>query len=67
MASWLQDMYIWLGFSSKAAKLLVREKGLDSPERLQSLTYKCVYDICNVMRKPGSKNANRKPDREQQV
>ena len=34
MASKLQDMYIQLGFSPRAAKLLIREQGLDSPERL---------------------------------
>ena len=34
MASWLQDMYIKLEFSPEAAMLLIREQGLDSPERL---------------------------------
>ena len=58
MASWLQEMYLWLGFSPEAARLLVREQGLDSPERLRVLTNKNVNDICNVVRKPGSKNAN---------
>ena len=67
MASWLQDMYIWLGFSPKEAKLLVREQRLDSPERLRIVTDKNVDDICNVMRKPSSKNANGMPDRGQQV
>ena len=51
-------MYVWLGFSPKAAKLLVREQGLDNPERLRVLTDKNVDDICNVVRKPGGKNAN---------
>ena len=32
MASWLQDMYLWLEFSPEAAKLLIREQGLDSPD-----------------------------------
>ena len=32
-ALWMQDMYIRLGFSPNAAKLLAKEKGLDSPER----------------------------------
>ena len=36
MALWLHDLYIWLGFSPKAAKLLVREHGLDSPEAVKS-------------------------------
>ena len=64
MALKLQDMYIQLGFSPNAAKLFVREQGLDSPKRLQVLTDKNVDDICNVMRKPGSKNANGTPDRQ---
>ena len=55
---WLQNMYIHLGFSPKAAKLLFREQGLDSPEMLRVLKNKNVNEICNVMRKPGGKNAN---------
>ena len=51
MALWLQDMYLWLGFSSDAVRLLIREQGLHSPERLRVLTDKNVNDICNVMRK----------------
>ena len=62
MASWLQDLYIWLGFSPEAAKLLISKQGLDSPERLGVLTDKNVDDICNVMRKPGDKNTNGTPD-----
>ena len=60
-------MYVWLGFSPKAAKLLIREQGLDNPDRLRILTYKNVHDICNVRRKSGGKNANGTPDRGQQV
>ena len=60
-------MYLWLGFSSEAARLLVREQGLDSPERQRVLIDKNVNDICNVVRKPGSKNTNGMPDRGQQV
>ena len=67
MASWLQDMYLWPRFSSKAARLLIREQGLDSPERLSVHTDKNVDDICNVLKKQGGKNANRTPDRGQQV
>ena len=67
MALWLQDMYLRLRFSPEAARLLVREQRLDSPERLRDLTNKNVDDICNVMRKPGSKNANGMLDRRQQV
>ena len=47
MASLLQDMYIRQGFSPEAAKLLVREQRLDSPERLRVLTDKNVNNICN--------------------
>ena len=46
-ASWLQDMYLWLEFS---------------PKRLRVFTNKNVDDICNVMRKPGVKNADGTPD-----
>ena len=47
--------------------MLVREQGLNSPDRLRVLTDKNVDDICNVVRKPGSKNADGTPDRGQQV
>ena len=67
MTSKLHNMYIWLGFSPEAAKLLVREQGLDSPDRLRVLTDKNVDDICNVVRTPGSKNADGTLDRGQQV
>ena len=59
------EYYIQLGFSPEAAKLLIREQGLESSERLRVLTDKNVDDICNVVRKPCGKNANR--DRGQQV
>ena len=65
MTLWLQDMYILLGFSPKAAKLLIRQQGLNSPDRLRVLTDKNVDDICNVMRMPGCKNANGMLDRGQ--
>ena len=67
MALWLQDMYLQLEFSSEVAKLLIREQGLDSSERLRVLIDKNVDDISNVTRKPGSKNANGLPNRGQQV
>ena len=67
MASWFQDMHLQLRFSPEAARLLVREQGLDSPKRLGTLTDKNINDICNVMKKTGSKNANGMPDRGQQV
>ena len=67
MASWLQDRYLLLRFSSEATRLLDREQGLDSPEWLKVLIDKNVNDICNIVRKPGSKNANGMPDRGQQV
>ena len=47
--------------------MLVREQRLDNPNRLRILMDKNVTDICNVMRKPGSKNADGTPDRGQQV
>ena len=64
MTLWLQDIYIWLEFSAERSKLLVKEQGLDNPERLRVIN-KNVNDICNVMRKPGGKNANGTPDRQQ--
>ena len=67
MDSWLQDIYLWLRFSPKAAKLLAKEQGLDSPEWMRGLMDKNVDGICNVMRKPGGKNANRMPNWGQQV
>ena len=60
-------MYVQLGFSSLAARLLVREQGVDSSERLRVCTDKNIDDICNVMRKPGGKNANGSPNRRQQI
>ena len=65
MASNLQDIYTRLGFSPKAAKLLIREQGLDSPERPRVPTDKNVDDICNVVRKPDGKNDNGTPNRGQ--
>ena len=41
MALWLQDMFIGLGFIPEAAKLLIREQELDSPEARQK---KCWCD-----------------------
>ena len=67
MDSWLQDMSNWVRFSPEAAKLLVKEQGLDRAERLSVLADKNVDDICNVMRKQGGKNANGMLNRGQQV
>ena len=67
MALLLLDMYTHLGFSPKVAQLLIKEQGLDSPERLRVLTDKNVNDICNVVRKPAGKNTNGTPNRVQQV
>ena len=67
MALWLQHMSVQLGFSFEAARLHVKEQGLDSFERMRVLTDKNVGDICNVMRTPGCKNADRTPDRGQQL
>ena len=55
VASWLQDMCLQLRFSSESARLLVEEQQIDSPD-------KNVNYICNVMRKPGGKNANGTPN-----
>ena len=66
MASWLQKMYLQLRFSSEAARLLIREQGLDSLERLRVITDKNDDNICNVMMKPFSKNSDGMPDRGQQ-
>ena len=67
MALWLQDMYLQFGFGSEAVRLLARERGLDSTERLRVFTVKNVNDIWTVMRKPGNKNADGTPDRGQQI
>ena len=67
MVSWLQDMYLWLGFSYVAARLLVRDQGLDSHERMRVFMDKNVDDICNVMRNPGIKKADGAPDRGHQL
>ena len=47
--------------------MLVREQGLDSPERMRVLNDKNVDDICKVMRKPGFKNTDGMPNKEWQV
>ena len=47
--------------------MLVRVQGLDSPKRLIVLTNNNVNDVCNVVKKPDGKNADRMPDRRQQV
>ena len=67
MALWLKDMHLWLGFSPQAVILLIREQRQDSPDRLRVFMDKNVNDICNVVRKPGSKNVHGTPDRGPQV
>ena len=47
--------------------MLVIEQGPDSPERLRVLTDYNVNDICNVIIKPDSKNANETHNRGQEV
>ena len=54
-------------FHPEAARLLIREQGLESPERLSILIDKNINDIYNVDRKPSGKNVDRTPNREQQV
>ena len=51
-----------LRFSPEAARILVIEQRLDGHERLRVLN-----DTCNVVRKPGRKNANGMSNRGQQV
>ena len=58
---------MWLGFSPVAARLLIREQELNRPEQHGVLTNMNVHDICNFVRKPGSKNAYGIPNRGQQV
>ena len=67
IASKLQNIYVQLGFSPKAAKVVTRKQGLDNLNRLRVLTHKNVDNICNVVRKPGSKNDHGTPNRGQQV
>ena len=67
MATKLQNMYIQFGYSPKEAKLLIREQGLNNPDRLRVLINNNVKDIYNVMRNPGRKNADGTPNREQHV
>ena len=44
-----------------------QEQCLYSPDRMHALTNKNINDICNVIRKSCDKNADRMPDRGQQV
>ena len=67
MGLWILDVYLQLGFSSEADRLLIRKQGLDSPDRLRVITEKSVDDICSIIRKQGGKNANGTPNRGQQV
>ena len=45
----------------------MKNQGLNSPERLNVHADKNIDDICNVMKKPGCKNANKMHNRGQQV
>ena len=67
MVLWLQVTYLWFGFSPEVAKLLIREQGLESSERLRALTNKNFDDIYNVTRKQGGKHARQMSDRGRQV
>ena len=51
--TWYFVMHIPLQFIPKAAKLFIREQGLDKPERLGVLTKNNINNICNVVKKPG--------------
>ena len=67
MALWFQDMYLQVRYSSEGSLLLIREQGLDSCERLRVLTHNNFVEICNFFRMTGDENANRTPNRGQQV
>ena len=67
MASYLQEMHVCLRFSPNAAKKQANEQGLNNSDHLQVFNNKNVNGICNVVRKPDSKNANKMFDRGQQV
>ena len=62
MDMWLQEMCLWLVFSPKGAQLLVREEGQDS-----SFCQKECQQHLQYYEKTGSKNADRTPNRGQQV
>ena len=51
----------------RSDNLLIRKEGLDSPKKLRVLMEKNVDDICNIVRKSDSKNADRISNRGQQV
>ena len=63
----LQDIYLKLGFSCEAARLLEGEQESHSPERLRVLIHKNVNDICNIVRKSGGKNADGMTNRWKQI
>ena len=52
VATWWEEMNVWLRFSPKAAKILAQKEGLDSPDQLHVLTSKNINDTCNIIRKP---------------
>ena len=47
MALWLYNMYLQLGFVPEAEQLLVREQGLEGPDRLLVFTDKNIDNVCN--------------------
>ena len=56
-----KGMKLWhFGFSPKATKILIQEQDFN-------LTGKNVDDIFNIIRKPGSKNPDETPNKEQLV
>ena len=63
----LQEIYVQLGFSLKATRILFHKQILYILDQLSILSDKNVDDICNVMVKPDGKNAVRTPDRRPQV
>ena len=65
-ASLLQDMYGQLSCSHVATTKLVEEQELNHPDH-QVIVNKYVKDICNVVKKPREKNADKIPDRVEPV
>ena len=64
----IAPIYVHLAWiQSQSSHVACQQEELDSPEMLRVLTDKNVDDICNVMKKPGGKNADGTSDRGQQV
>ena len=62
-----EDLRLWPHGSRICTYTWIQSQSRDSPDKLRLLTAKKVNDICNVMKKPGSKSAERMLDRGQLV